>query len=190
VATESPDSREIDYAAVARLRSGLAAAVARLQAKYPNVITYESRQSADLCLNAAPLRGKFGDEDLAGLAPLYGRIVWADLSGTAVTDGSALGIGAMKGLRVLKLASTAVTDSFVPALASLKQLDTLNIYDTSVTPAAMSGLERLHAIRRIYVASTKIPADTPIPEAFRGKLIFANAVAPVLELTNLSPQKP
>jgi uncharacterized membrane protein len=190
VAAESPDSREIDYAAVAKLRSGLAAAVARLQAKYPNIITYESRQSADLCLNAAPLGGKFGDEDLAGLAPLHDRIVWADLSGTAVTDGSALGIGAMKGLRVLKLANTAVTDAFVPALAALRQLETLNIYDTSVTPAAMSGLERLHAIRRIYVASTKIPADTPVPESIRGKLIFANAVAPVLELPNLGPQKP
>jgi hypothetical protein len=127
---------------------------------------------------------------VAGLAPLHDRIVWADLSGTAVTDGSALGIGAMKGLRVLKLANTAVTDSFVPALASLKQLETLNIYDTSVTPAAMSGFERLHAIRRIYVASTKIPADTPVPEAIRGKLIFANAVAPALELPNLNPHNP
>jgi uncharacterized membrane protein len=190
VATESPDSREIDYAAVAKLRSGLAAAVARLQAKYPNIITYESRQSADLCLDAAPLGEKFGDGDVAALAPLHDRIVWADLSGTAVTDGSALGIGAMKGLRVLKLANTAITDSFVPALASLRQLETLNIYDTSVTPAAMSGLERLHAIRRIYVASTKIPTDTPLPESIRGKLIFANAVAPVLELPNLIPQKP
>jgi len=96
----------------------------------------------------------------------------------------------MKGLRVLKLANTAVTDSFVPALASLRQLETLNIFDTSVTAAAMSGLERLHAIRRIYVASTKIPADTPVPDSIRGKLIFANAVAPVLELPILIPQKP
>jgi uncharacterized membrane protein len=190
VATENPDSKDIDYAAVAKLRAGLAAVVARLQAKYPNIITYESRQSADLCLNAAPLGGKFGDEDVAGLAPLHDRIVWADFSGTAVTDGSALGIGAMKGLRVLKLANTAVTDAFVPALASLKQLETLNIYDTSVSPAAMSGLERLHSVRRIYVASTKIPTDTPVPESIRGKLIFANAVAPVLELPNLIPQKP
>ena len=54
----------------------------------------------------------------------------------------------------------------------------------------MSGFERLHAIRRIYVASTKIPADTPVPKSIRGKLIFANAVAPVLELTNLNPRKP
>jgi uncharacterized membrane protein len=190
VAADSGASMEIDYAAVAKLRASLAAAVARLQAKYPNIITYESRQSADLCLNAAPLGRKFGDEDMAALAPLRDRIVWADLSGTAVTDRSALGIGAMKGLRSLKLANTAVTDSFVPALASLIQLETLNIYDTSVTPAAMSGLERLHAIRRIYVASTKIPAGTPVPESIRGKLIFANAVAPVLELPNLIPQKP
>jgi len=190
VAPDNGDSGEIDPVAVAKLRDSLAATVARLQAKYPNTITYESRQSANLCLNAAPLRRNFGDDDMAALAPLHDRIVWADLSGTAVTNRSALGIGAMKSLRVLKLANTAVTDSFVPALASLKQLETLNIYDTSVTPAAMSGLERLHAIRRIYVASTKIPSDTAIPESIRSKLIFANAVAPVLELTNSKPQKP
>jgi uncharacterized membrane protein len=190
VPAENGDSGEIDPAAVARLRAGLTVAVARLQAKYPNIITYESRQSADLCLNAAPLGRKFGDEDLAGLAPLHDRVVWADLSGTAVTDRSALGIGAMKSLRVLKLANTSVTDLFVPALAPLKKLESLNIYDTSVTPAAMSGFERLHAIRSIYVAATKIPADTPCPEFIRGKLIFANAVPPVLELPNLNPLKP
>jgi uncharacterized membrane protein len=190
VSAENADSGEIDYAAVAKLRAGLAAVVARLQAKYPNILTYESRQSADLCLNAAPLGGKFGDADIALLAPLHDRIVWADLSGTAVTDGSASGVGAMKGLRFIKLAGTAVTDSFVPALASLRQLESLNIFDTSITPAALSGLERLHAIRRIYVASTKIPTDTPVPDSIRGKLIFANAVAPVLELPNLIPRKP
>ena len=190
VAAGNGDSKEIDPAAVAKLRAALAAAVARLQAKYPNIITYESRQSADLCLNAAPLGGNFGDADIAVLAPLHDRIIWADLSGTAVTDGSALGIGAMRSLRVLKLANTGITDSFVPALASLKQLESLNIYDTSVTPAAMSGFEHLHSIRRIYVASTKIPADTPCSESIRSKLIFANAVTPVLELTNLNPQKP
>jgi len=189
-APEGGDSREIDPAAVAKLRAGLAAAVASLQAKYPNIITYESRQSADLCLNAAPLGGGFRDADMAVLAPVRDRIVWADLSGTAVTDRAAQAIGAMRNLRVLKLANTAVTDSLVPALASLQHLESLNIHGTSVTPAAMSGLERLHALRRIYVAFTKIPADTPCPESMRGKLIFANAVAPVLELTNLGPQKP
>ena len=185
-AAENADSREIDPVAVAKLRAGLAAEVARLQAKYPNIITYESRQSADLCLNAAPLGRNFGDEDLVVLAPLRDRIVWADLSGTAVTDRSAPAVGALRSLRVLKLANAAVGDSFVAALASLQQLESLNIYDTSVTPAAMSGFGRLHAIRRIYVASTKIPADTPCPESIRGKLIFANAVTRIGEPTNPS----
>jgi hypothetical protein len=189
-APEGGDSREIDPAAVAKLRAGLAAEVASLQAKYPNIITYESRQSADLCLNGAPLGGNFGDSDMAALAPVRDRIVWADLSGTAVTDRAAQSIGAMRGLRVLKLANTAVTDSLVPALASLQHLESLNIHGTSVTPAAMSGFGRLHALRRIYVAFTKIPADTPCPESMRGKLIFANAVAPVLGLGNPSPKKP
>jgi hypothetical protein len=35
-----------------------------------------------------------------------------------------------------------------------------------------------------------IPADTPVPESIRGKLVFGNAVTSVLELTNLSTQKP
>ena len=176
---------------MARLRAGLAAEVARLQAKYPNIITYESRQSADLCLNAAPLGRNFGDEDIVVLAPSVTGIVWADLSGTAVTDRSAPAVGALRSLRVLKLANAAVGDSFVAALASLTtaRVAGVNIYDTSVTPAAISGFGPLHAIRRIYVASTKIPADTPCPESIRGKLIFANAVTPIGEPTNPSPSE-
>jgi hypothetical protein len=180
-AAEAADSGEIDPAAVAKLRAGLAAAVAKLQAEYPNVLTYESRQSADLCLNAAPLGRGFRDGDLAALAPCRDQIVRADLSGTGVTDRSAAGIGAMRNLRELRLAGTAVTDSLVPALAPLSHLESLNLYGTAATPAAMAGFERLHAIRRIYLARTRIPADAPCPASLRGKLIFASAVAPVAD---------
>jgi hypothetical protein len=34
------------------------------------------------------------------------------------------------------------------------------------------------------------PPDTPCPESFRGRLIFADAVAPVVDLSNLNTQKP
>jgi len=159
--------------------------VARLQAHYPGLITYESRQSADVCLDAATLGRKFGDKDLTALAPLRERVVWADLSGTAVTDRSASEIGAMKNLRVLKLESTAITDTGVLAFAPLTRLESLNLYNTSTSSQAMASFMRLKAIRRIYVASTKISADAPCPASLRGKLVFASAAAP-----NLAPTGP
>jgi uncharacterized membrane protein len=179
-AAESADSRDVDPAVVAKLRAGLAPAVARLQAHYPGLITYESRQSADLCLDAVTLGKKFGDKDVTALAPLRDRIVWVDFSGTAVTDGSAREIGAMKNLRVLKLQNTSTTDSAVLAFATLTRLESLNLYNTSTTPQAMAGFAHMKAIRRIYLASTKIPADAPCPASLRGKLVFASAAASIL----------
>jgi len=187
-AVETADSRDADPAVVAKLRAGLAPAVARLQAQYPGLITYESRQTADLCLNAVTLGMKFGDNDVTALAPLRDRVVWADLSGTAVTDRSAPEIGAMKNLRVLKLEGTAITDLSVLAFDSLTRLELLNLYNTSTTSKSMAGFERLKAIRRIYVASTKIPADAPCPTSLRGKLVFASAATPILARASATPE--
>ncbi len=190
VAVEAGNSSEIDPAVVAKLRAALAGKVAQLQAQFPNLITYESRQSGDLCLNAVSLGTKFGDKEVTALAPLGERIVWADFSGTAVTDRSASEIGAMKNLRVLKLERTAITDSSVAAFASLPRLELLNLYHTATTNAAMASFERLKSIRRIYVAATKISAEALCPASLRGKLIFASAPAPVLTPSSGKPQNP
>ena len=60
---------EIDPAAVTQSRASLAGEVARLKQRYPNVLDYESRGSADLVVDASALGAKFADDDLSGQMP-------------------------------------------------------------------------------------------------------------------------
>ena len=163
---------EIDTAAVAKLRAPLAPTVAQLQKRFPDVLEYESRGSADLVVNVSLMGAKFGDEDMAALKPLAEQIVIADFSGTAVTDRSAASIAAMKRLRVLRLMRTKITDATMQALGGLDQLESLNVFGTAVTPAALLVAAHLPKLQHLYAGETKIPADVPVPEAVRSKLTF------------------
>lgn len=163
---------EIDPAAVTKLRAGMASTVAQLQKRFPNILEYESRGSADLLVNASTLGPKFGDSDLAALAPLAEHITVADLSRTAVTDRSVSSIIAMKRLRVLRLMETGITDTTVDGLGSLDQLEALNLFGTRVTPAALPAIEKLPKLAHAYVGQTAIPAGVAVPAALKGKLVF------------------
>ncbi len=163
---------EIDTAAVTKLRAGITPVLAPLQKRFPNILEYESRGSANLILNASTLGPKFGDSDLEGLAPLAEHITLADLSRTAITDRSASAIAAMKQLRVLRLMHTRITDSMVQRLGTLDQLESLNIFDTPVTPAALSTIARLPKLAHCYAAQTAIPTRTAVPQGLIGKLVF------------------
>jgi len=163
---------EIDSAAVAQQRAGLAPVVARLQQRLPNVLDYQSRGSADIVVNAAWMQSKFGDDDLAALAPLADHIVTADFSNTSITDKSAAGIGAMSHLRVLRLMHTHISDASLQSFGSLTELESLSLFDTPVTPGALGGLARLPKLQRIYVSGTKISADAQVPQEVARKLVF------------------
>jgi uncharacterized membrane protein len=163
---------ELDPVAAAKQRAGLAPTVTLLQQRFPAVLDYESRGSADLVINASLLGSKFGDNDLAALAPLSEHIVIADFSGTTITDSSAGAIGAMRRLRSLRLMHTKITDATVQALVPLSQLESLNLFDTPVTPAALTAIGRLPKLRHLYAHETKISPDAPMPEGIREKIIF------------------
>jgi len=163
---------EIDAAAVAKTRAPFAPAVAQLQKRFPNVLDYESRGSADLVLNVSLMGPKFGDEDMAALKPFAEQIVIADFSGTAVTDRSAASIAVMKRLRALRLMNTRITDTTVQALSGLNQLESLNVFGTGVTPASLQALSRLPKLQHFYAGETRIPANIQVSEAVRGKLLF------------------
>ena len=163
---------EVDPAAVAKLRAGMAPLVAQLQKQLPGILEYESRGSADLRLDASILGPKFGDNDLAALAPLAEHITLADFSRTAITDQSVGAIAAMKRLRVLRLMNTGITDTTLEGLGTLDQLESLGVYETRVTPAALPGLARLPKLAHVYVGQTGIPAGVSVPNALAGKLIF------------------
>ena len=152
---------EIDPAAVAQLRAPLAPVVAQLKKRFPNVLNYESRNSANLVINASLLGAKFGDKDVAALKPLGRQIVIADLSGTAVTDRSAASFAAMTNAREIRLMHTKITDKTVLALGGLDRLESLNLFGTAVTPACLTVVERLPKLQYLYAGETKIPADRP-----------------------------
>ena len=163
---------EIDPAAVTRLRAGIASSVTQLQKRYPNILEYESRGSANLILNASILGSKFGDSDLEALAPLVEHTTVADFSRTAITDRSATVIAAMKHLRVLRLMHTRITDKTVQGLGALDQLQSLNVFDTPVTPAALPAVARLPKLAHCYAGQTAIPTGISVPQALIGKLVF------------------
>jgi uncharacterized membrane protein len=163
---------EIDPVAIAKLRASLAPIVAQLQQRFPAALDFESRGSADLVVNASLVGSKFGDSDLAALAPLSEHIVIADFSGTTITDSSSSTIGAFKRLRSLRLMHTKITDATVQALAELSQLESLNLFDTPVTPAALTAVGQLPKLRHIYARETKISPDTPMSKDMKEKIIF------------------
>lgn len=163
---------EIDPAAVAKQRAGLAASISQLQQRFPNTIEYQSRSSADLVVNMSLLGSHFGDNDMAALAPISDRIVSADFSNSAITDRSAATIAAMKHLRTLRLMNTKITDATVQALGPLDQLESLSLFGTPVTAGALPALAKFPKLRHIYVSGTKLSADTTIPQEIKEKLVF------------------
>jgi hypothetical protein len=154
------------------VRAPLASTVAQLQKRFPDVLQYESRGSADLVVNVSLLGAKFGDEEMAALKPLAEQIVIADFSGTAVTDRSAASIAAMKRLRALRLMRTQITDATLLTLGGLNQLESLNVFGTTVTPVALQVAAGLPKLQHLYAGETKIPADFQVSEAVRRKLLF------------------
>lgn len=131
---------EIDEAAVLKARAPLAEIVQRWQARFPGALTYESRGSADVQLNASLLGRSFNDKTLAELAPLSKYLVSADLSGTAVTDTSAPILARCTKLRALRLANTPVTDITARVLLALPALKVLTVTDTGMTDEGVASL--------------------------------------------------
>jgi len=163
---------DADPAAVTKQRAEIAVEVAQFQQRFPNVLDYQSRGSSDLVLNAAWMQSKFGDNDLNSLSALVDHIVSADLSNTAITDKSAVAIGAMKHLRILRLMHTRITDTSLQSFGSLQELETLSLFDTQVTPRALPALARLPKLQHIYVAATKFSAADHVPGEIAHKLVF------------------
>jgi len=163
---------QIDTAAVAKARENIASAVRQLQDRFPNILNYESRDSADLVLNASLLGLKFGDADVQTFAPVAERIIFADFSRTAVTDRAASAIAAMKHLRVLRLGETKITDQMFRTLSGLDQLQSLNVYGTGVTAAAFPLFEKFAQLGHIYAGQTAIRLADSVPLNLKGKLIL------------------
>ena len=133
---------ELDPARAEKQRAPLAAAVDRVQRRFPGVVDYESRDSADLEVDASLMGARFGDAELAMLRPLAAHIVRADFSGTALTDTSASVLAAMTGLERLRLTDTKISDTTIRALAPLKKLRSLSVSGTQATDGSLASLRQ------------------------------------------------
>lgn len=129
-----------DPQGTARQRAMLAAELARLQQRYPGMIGYESRDSANLEVSAVLVGRRFGDADMQALLPLASRIVRLDLSGTAISDAAPL--GAMKAVIHLRLADTALRAKSVMALEKLPALKVLTVTGSAIPMQALDPLRR------------------------------------------------
>jgi hypothetical protein len=163
---------DIDFPAVTRQRAALASAVSRLQQRFPNLLDYESRDSANLVIDASLWGTKFDDSVLSEFAPVSERIVAADLSNTAITDRSVNSIAAMKHLRKLSLMNDQVTDTTVRALSSLSELESLNLFHTAISATALQAISGLPRLQKVYVHETKISADPFVPAPLKDKISF------------------
>jgi mono/diheme cytochrome c family protein len=121
-----------------------------------------SRNLGDgLILNTVDAGQKFGDAQLAGLAPFAPYIVEAELGRTAVTDGCLSTLAKFTHLRALHLEETAVTGAGLSSLTQLPQLSYLNLSGTQVTAAAIAPLTTMKNLRHLYLYNTPAARQQP-----------------------------
>ncbi len=108
------------------------------------------------CINAAD---KFGDKELAELAPVAPQIVWVELGRSKVTDEGLATIAKMPNLERLHLENTAVTDAGMDQLAGLAHLEYLNLYATKVTDAGVMKLSGIKSLKKIFLWQTAVTKD-------------------------------
>lgn len=162
----------LNPAATAKQRSEIDPIVAQLQQRIPNVVDYQSRGSADIVVNAAWMRSRFGDTELAALNSIADHVVSADFSSTAISDKSVSGIAAMKHLHVLRLAHTQISDEGLRSLRSLTELQSLTLFDTRISAAGLDALAGMSKLQRIYVGGTRISSATHVSPEIEHKIIF------------------
>jgi Leucine-rich repeat (LRR) protein len=108
------------------------------------------------CVNAAD---KFGDKEIAELAPAAQQIVWADFARSKVTDAALSTVSKMTNLERLHLENTVITDAGLAQLSALPKLTYLNLYGTKVTDAGLEKLKGNKALQKVFVWQTGVTKD-------------------------------
>jgi mono/diheme cytochrome c family protein len=145
---------EIDATA----QGAIDAAVAELR-KRGAVVGAVAADTPALDVNLSLLRDKVGDAELKLLAPLASRLVWLNVSRTAVTDASREQLAALTQLRRLHAANTQWSDATFGSLAGLTHLEFVNAYGTQLTDTGLASLAKLPKLARLHVWQSKVTAD-------------------------------
>lgn len=104
-------------------------------------------------INAAD---KFGDKELALLAPIAQHVVWVDLARSQITDAAADTLAKMTNLERLHLENTKFSDAGLAKLAALPNLEYLNLYGDKVTDGGIAALATAKALKKLFVWQTGV----------------------------------
>jgi hypothetical protein len=104
-------------------------------------------------INAAD---KFGDKELALLAPIAQHVVWVDLARSQITDAAADTLAKMTNLERLHLENTKFSDAGLAKLAALPNLEYLNLYGDKVTDGGIASLAAAKALKKLFVWQTGV----------------------------------
>lgn len=136
-------------------QSAIDAAVAELK-KRGAVVQQVAADTPAIDVNLSLLRDKVTDADLALLAPLQKRLVWLNVSRTAISDDGRQHLQKLTQLRRLHAANTQLTDATFTALGGLRQLEYVNAYATGLGDDGLAKLADLPKAARIYAWQTKV----------------------------------
>jgi hypothetical protein len=100
---------------------------------------------------------------LAALAPYdpkptlndQGRVVELKLDGSRVDDGALAHVKSLPELKVLSLYGTSITDGGLASLKDASKIEALGLGKTGVTRRGLSHLERLPALRWLWLTENK-----------------------------------
>ncbi len=104
-------------------------------------------------INAAD---KFGDKELALLAPIARHVVWVDLGRSQITDGAADTLTKMVNLERLHLENTKISDVGIARLASLQNLEYLNLYGDKITDSGLAKLASARKLKKLFAWQTGV----------------------------------
>ncbi|MFM7606148.1 MAG: c-type cytochrome domain-containing protein [Prosthecobacter sp.] len=104
-------------------------------------------------INAAD---KFGDKELALLAPIAKHVVWVDLARSQITDAAADTLLKMTQLERLHLENTKFSDVGLAKLAALPNLEYLNLYGDKVTDGGISAFAAAKTLKKLFVWQTGV----------------------------------
>ena len=136
-------------------KKAVAAVAAKLQAMNASLmpLAQDNEQQRLSVINAAD---KFGDKELALLAPIATHVVWVDLARSQVSDAGLATLAKLTNLERLHLENTKIGDAGIAQLAGLSKLEYLNLYGTKVSDAGLGKLEGNKALKKLFVWQTAV----------------------------------
>lgn len=164
-----------------------------------------AQDTEQLRLSVINASDKFGDKELALLAPIAEQVLWLDLARSQVTDAGLDTIAKMTYLERLHLENTKVTDAGLAKVGKLPALEYLNLYGTKVTDAGTARLAEAKALKKLFVWQTgvtkagakalegKVPGlvvNVGLSEAEIAKLTAPPPEPPKVEPAKPAPAKP